>query len=76
MLWDRRTFAGACLHAALAGELWYSDAGSRSLRRIWRDQSWRAPFVSIFADFGMTFAATADGAILEARSALSQLVSM
>jgi eukaryotic-like serine/threonine-protein kinase len=65
-----RVWAGA------AGELWFSDAGSRSLRRIWRDPSWHAPFVSIFADFGMTFAATADGAILEARTALSQLVAM
>jgi serine/threonine protein kinase len=79
---DAPDFSAVCVDvlgrvwAGAAGELWYSDAGSRSLRRIWRDQSWRAPFVSIFADFGMTFAATADGAILEARSALSQLVSM
>lgn len=65
-----RVWAGA------AGELWFSDTGSRTLRRVWRDASWQAPFVSIFADFGMVFAATADGAILEARTALSQLVSM
>jgi eukaryotic-like serine/threonine-protein kinase len=65
-----RVWAGA------AGELWFSDTGSRTLRRVWRDASWQAPFVSIFADFGMIFAATADGAILEARTALSQLVSM
>lgn len=65
-----RVWAGA------AGELWFSDSGSRSLRRVWRDSSWRAPFVSIFADFGMVFAATADGAVLEGRTGLSQLVSM
>jgi eukaryotic-like serine/threonine-protein kinase len=65
-----RVWAGA------AGELWFADTGSRTLRCVWRDASWQAPFVSIFADFGMVFAATADGAILEARTALSQLVAM
>jgi hypothetical protein len=29
---------------------------------------WRAPFVSIFADAGFVFAATAEGAILEGRA--------
>ncbi len=65
-----RAWAGA------AGELWFSDAGVRSFRRVWHDPSWQAPFVSIFADFGMVFAATADGAVLEGRTTLSQLVSM
>ncbi len=62
-----RVWAGA------AGELWFSETGSRSFRRVWHDPNWTAPFVSIFADFGMMFAATADGAVVEGRATFSQL---
>jgi serine/threonine protein kinase len=65
-----RVWAGA------AGELWFCEAGNRSMRRVFRDTNWQAPFVSIFADFGMIFAATADGAVLEGRTSVSQLVSL
>lgn len=61
--------------AGAAGELWFCEAGSKAFRRVWHDPSWQAPFVSIFADFGMIFAATADGAVLEGRTTVSQLVS-
>jgi hypothetical protein len=37
--------------------------------RLWSNPEWRAPFVSIFADAGFVFAATAEGAILEGRAA-------
>jgi serine/threonine protein kinase len=64
-----RAWAGA------AGQLWFSDSGGKDFRRVWQDPSWRAPFVSIFADIGMVFAATADGAVLECRATLSQIFS-
>jgi hypothetical protein len=62
-----RAWAGA------AGELWFSEQGGQDFRRVWHEPSWRAPFVSIFADIGMVFAATADGAVLECRATLSQI---
>jgi eukaryotic-like serine/threonine-protein kinase len=58
-----------------AGELWFSEGTSLTFQRIWHDPSWRAPFVSIFADAGLVFAATADGAVLECRSTVSQLIT-
>jgi hypothetical protein len=58
-----------------AGELWYSNGSSLNFERIWHDPNWRAPFVSIFADAGLVFAATADGAVLECRSTVSVLVA-
>ncbi len=64
-----RAWAGA------AGELWFSENGGKDLRRVWHDPSWKAPFVSIFADIGMVFAATADGAVLECRNTISQIMS-
>lgn len=64
-----RAWAGA------AGELWFSENGGRDWRRVWQDKSWQAPFVSIFADIGMVFAATADGAVLECRATLSQILA-
>jgi eukaryotic-like serine/threonine-protein kinase len=64
-----RAWAGA------AGELWFSENGGRDWRRVWQDPSWQAPFVSIFADVGMVFAATADGAVLECRATLSQILA-
>jgi photosystem II stability/assembly factor-like uncharacterized protein len=63
-----RAWAGA------AGQLWFSADAGLSWQLAWRDERWTAPFVSIFADVGMVFAATADGAILECRSALSQFL--
>jgi eukaryotic-like serine/threonine-protein kinase len=63
-----RAWAGA------AGALWFSPDAGVSWQLAWRDERWAAPFVSIFADVGMVFAATADGAVLEARSGLSQMV--
>jgi photosystem II stability/assembly factor-like uncharacterized protein len=62
-----RAWAGA------AGQLWFSGDAGISWRLAWRDERWTAPFVSIFADVGMVFAATADGAVLECRSGLPQL---
>ncbi len=63
-----RAWAGA------AGQLWYSPDAGISWQLAWHDERWVAPFVSIFADVGMVFAATADGAVLECRSTLSQLM--
>jgi hypothetical protein len=40
--------------------------------RLWANPEWRAPFVSIFADAGFVFAATAEGAILEGRASTAE----
>lgn len=50
-----------------AGQLWFSPNSGISWQLVWQDERWTAPFVSIFADVGLAFAATADGAVLEAR---------
>jgi len=60
-----RAWAGA------AGQLWFSSDAGISWQLAWHDERWTAPFVSIFADVGMVFAATADGAVLECRSTLT-----
>ncbi len=57
-----RAWAGA------AGQLWFSPNAGISWQLAWRDERWTAPFVSIFADVGLAFATTADGAILECRA--------
>jgi photosystem II stability/assembly factor-like uncharacterized protein len=51
-----------------AGQLWFSPDGGISWHLVWQDERWQAPFVSIFADVGFVFAATADGAVLECRA--------
>jgi hypothetical protein len=51
-----------------AGELWMTSGSETGWYRLWSNPEWRAPFVSIFADAGFVFAATAEGAILEGRS--------
>ena len=51
-----------------AGELWMAPSPETSWQRLWSSSEWRAPFVSIFADAGFVFAATAEGAILEGRA--------
>jgi serine/threonine protein kinase len=51
-----------------AGELWMAASPEASWQRLWSSAEWRAPFVSIFADAGFVFAATAEGAILEGRA--------
>jgi serine/threonine protein kinase len=55
--------------AAAAGELWMAAGPDAGWQRLWSSSDWRAPFVSIFADAGFVFAATAEGAILEGRAA-------
>jgi len=50
-----------------AGQLWFSPNTGITWQLVWQDPRWTAPFVSIFADVGLMFAATADGAVLEAR---------
>jgi serine/threonine protein kinase len=54
--------------AGAAGQLWYSPNAGISWQLAWRDERWTAPFVSIFADVGLVFAVTADGAVLEGRA--------
>jgi serine/threonine protein kinase len=51
-----------------AGELWMASGSESGWYRLWSNPEWRAPFVSIFADAGFVFAATAEGAILEGRA--------
>jgi serine/threonine protein kinase len=51
-----------------AGELWMAAGPETGWQRLWASAEWRAPFVSIFADAGFVFAATAEGAILEGRA--------
>ena len=54
--------------AGAAGQLWHSSNAGISWQLAWRDEGWSAPFVSIFADVGLVFAVTADGAVLEGRA--------
>jgi serine/threonine protein kinase len=51
------------------GRLWVRDP-ERDARwqSVWKEASWRAPFVSLMADAGMVVAMTADGGILEGRA--------
>ena len=58
-----------------AGELWMAASAETGWLRMWSSAEWRAPFVSIFADAGFVFAATAEGAILEGRAAGGERVS-
>jgi serine/threonine protein kinase len=54
--------------AGSAGQLWVQQP--ESLERwvpAWSDSSFRAPFISVFADAGSVIAMTADGAIVEGR---------
>jgi hypothetical protein len=61
--------------AAGAGELWMAASPDAAWQRLWSSSEWRAPFVSIFADAGFVFAATAEGAILEGRASPSERTS-
>ncbi|MEZ4226460.1 MAG: serine/threonine-protein kinase [Polyangiaceae bacterium] len=50
------------------GELWLYDAiQSDPWSCVWRDPSWKAPFLSVFADVGRIVATTVDGGIVEGR---------
>jgi len=48
-----------------AGQIWFAPPESEQWKPAWRDSSWRAPFVSLFADVGRVVAVTADGGVLE-----------
>ncbi len=61
---------------AALGRIWLrriveTDAGAREARweRIYRDDTWVAPFISLMPDVGNVLALTADGGILEGRIA-------
>jgi hypothetical protein len=54
------------------GSLWASPGGA-NWQRVWHDQSWERPFISIHADVASVMAMTADGAVLECRASLSPL---
>ena len=58
-----------------AGELWMAASADSGWFRLWSSAEWRVPFVSIFADAGFVFAATAEGAILEGRMSGIERVS-
>ena len=54
---------------ASLGKLWMRDpARDAAWRRVWADENWQAPFVSIMADAGMHVAMSADGGVLEGRA--------
>jgi eukaryotic-like serine/threonine-protein kinase len=56
--------------AASVGALWSRNAGTAQPWQImWQSPDWKAPFVSMMADVGIVLAMTADGAIVEGRSA-------
>lgn len=55
---------GGCWVAG-AGQVWFAPKSDAPWRRAWRDPSWSAPFVSLFADAGRVIAVTADGGVLE-----------
>lgn len=58
-----------CAWAGGAGALWVSPGPESGWHKVWGNQEWRAPFVSIFAEPGLVMAAAADGAIIEGRVA-------
>jgi serine/threonine protein kinase len=58
-----------------AGELWMAAGNNGGWSKLWANPEWRAPFVSIFADAGFVFAATAEGAILEGRATGAERIS-
>ena len=61
--------AGRCW-AASRGQLWARDADG-TVRCIWQNPEWKAPFVSIHAETGNVMAVTVDGGVLEGRVAPS-----
>jgi hypothetical protein len=61
--------------AAGAGRIWLRQ-GRRAKDRwscVWEDDAWTAPMVSMFAEVGVVIAVTADGGIIEGRSAMFEL---
>jgi eukaryotic-like serine/threonine-protein kinase len=61
-----RTWAGS------AGALWVSVGDDRWVP-AWRDPSWTAPFVGVYADVGQVIAMTADGGVIESRLMPSEI---
>jgi hypothetical protein len=53
--------------AASAGRIWRRRPGSSGWQLVWADDGWMAPIVSLFVDFGVVVAVSADGGILEGR---------
>ncbi len=52
------------------GTLWTRAYGlGETWRPAWAESTWGAPFVSVMADAGLIVAKTADGGIVEERSA-------
>jgi serine/threonine protein kinase len=54
-----------------AGVLWVGGGGGWA--KGWQDASWRAPFISLYADVGLVVAMTADGGVLENRASRSEI---
>lgn len=57
--------AGRCWGAS-RGQLWARDADG-TVRCIWHNPEWTAPFVSLHAETGNVMAVTVDGGVLEGR---------
>jgi hypothetical protein len=56
--------------AASAGRIWRRapmTPGDGAWECVWGDDAWVAPMISLFVDFGVVVAVTADGGILEGR---------
>jgi hypothetical protein len=60
---------------AAPGEIWGKGSDGQ-WGPAWRDTSWIAPFVSIFADIGLVTALTVDGAVLESHVSRTELGSL
>lgn len=54
--------------ATSAGRVWLQQPGRDEWHCIWKDESWKVPFVSVQADVNLVRAMTVDGAIVEGRS--------
>lgn len=55
--------------AASRGRLWLQQPEApEKWACVWQDQTWEAPFVSVFANLGIVLAITADGGIIEGRA--------
>jgi serine/threonine protein kinase len=57
--------AGRCWSAS-RGQLWARDAEG-TIRCIWHNPQWTAPFVSLHAETGNVMAVTVDGGVIEGR---------
>jgi hypothetical protein len=59
---------GGRIWATSPGKIWlYDPADAGAWACVWKNESWGASFVGLFADVGRVIATTRDGAVVEGR---------